>query len=754
MRVVAEDVLTVPWPSRLNTDASPAGLLPTETDTLHNVMPRLLPHEIRPRNAMRFNSTKYVWSTATGNASGTGGTGIFGAVSDSTRPYHAVIAPDSKTMIVFLTLPGASPITSLGQDPGYAPGSDPCSITSLAAGYVVIDLTQTNAASNGTYNAQVVSTSVPDILKYGWGTPVYYDRCLFWCSSVDFYRASNSKTKYYDSSAAEHRMSVSNWPRVVVHGGAGAVATAANTATGGTATVTNGLSTVTMGATIATSMTGQIFECLGTPGTAGNPEPFYSYQYRIKAHTAGTATLTLDRPYGMGESATNVPNLVACQVTIRPYTTLNNTPLGLTTLGVFQERMFGARAAVSDTLFTGAPQAFPVPVAITGDGGYYGNALVWSKPGNWNRWPALNYALVGDDPSDPITALYPLKDKLIIFKRRSMWMLSGFDEDSFQFDMISSLIGCPHANGLTEHAGVLYFVNQQGIYSYDGTTINCLTSPSGQHGVRRWWNSRQWSKPYREALLGDTYKDDGFWPSLAVTPDEHLVLGIQAAGTSATTYEDSLVYDLKQQSFATWGHAQAGAQPVMVITAPNGEIYAIHRYFITKITNLWDEGYNVANTGTPTVDTYPTANAAGETSNNAGVVTTVDVYTKPSPGSTVRLRECQLDHRCWMSGTGLTDVPCWNVFIATDPLLYTAGSSQHTVHARMIAAGGPTFWSPMNFLDRFGETFQREGEIFRIRLTNTTPTSSQMQDYTALNLRLKLEATRTFTVGDSTPIGA
>lgn len=104
----------------------------------------------------------------------------------------------------------------------------------------------------------------------------------------------------------------------------------------------------------------------------------------------------------------------------------------------------------------------------------YPNRVRWSHPAIAESWRESDYIDVLGG-GDGITALIPFGDQLLIFKKRSVFLLSGYDEETFQLVPISTEIGAinPQCVAVTEQ-GVFFFSWPDGIFVFNGTGFTDL----------------------------------------------------------------------------------------------------------------------------------------------------------------------------------------------------------------------------------------------------------------------------------------
>ena len=98
-------------------------------------------------------------------------------------------------------------------------------------------------------------------------------------------------------------------------------------------------------------------------------------------------------------------------------------------------------------------------------------------------WASADYFDVdpGDD-GDPVTAIVPFKDRLMIFKRSSVWALFGETRSEFQLERISTVSGVNDSRSVTTNSGVCYwFASDGAVMAYNGSGVVPLTD------TLRWW---------------------------------------------------------------------------------------------------------------------------------------------------------------------------------------------------------------------------------------------------------------------------
>lgn len=97
------------------------------------------------------------------------------------------------------------------------------------------------------------------------------------------------------------------------------------------------------------------------------------------------------------------------------------------------------------------------------------STLLWSKSFYPEDWTDLNnYMHVNKGDGDKITALRTFLDELVIFKRHSIHVLHGSNLDTFRMVNTETKIGATGPLAVTRFQNSLFFVNNDGIYTWNG----------------------------------------------------------------------------------------------------------------------------------------------------------------------------------------------------------------------------------------------------------------------------------------------
>lgn len=77
-----------------------------------------------------------------------------------------------------------------------------------------------------------------------------------------------------------------------------------------------------------------------------------------------------------------------------------------------------------------------------------------------------------DDQTDQITALFSFRDTLLVFKRRSIFAVYGYDRESFVVQKLAGVAGVSCQDVIDSNAGVVYWWSIDGnVYAFNGTGV-------------------------------------------------------------------------------------------------------------------------------------------------------------------------------------------------------------------------------------------------------------------------------------------
>ena len=410
------------------------------------------------------------------------------------------------------------------------------------------------------------------------------------------------------------------------------------------------------------------------------------------------------------------------------------SPGGCVTLASYKGRCFAARGVVAASNASGVST---YPSRVGDFAGYAGNALFWSKPGNWNDWRDQDYVLVDTDSSDSITALCALSDILYIFKANKTFALTGNDEDSFAIQNISGIVGCPYPNGITVYEGTLFFASADGVYALSGSgELSNITAPDQSSGIAQLWARQPWAVATGRPIPRDEGVEVSsmyqyYWPTLAVTPDGTLLVAVQ------DLYNDlvqNFAYDIVNGTWSQWGAQDSANNPVRVLQMSRGRVLGIHRQYVTDLTDL----FNPEGIETGFYDEFAIDDGNDQTSivyGQSPIEVTAQVYLA-NPGQTTRLRELQIDHNVYSKNGGENT---WEFSFSRDAHL--ADDDVGETHT-LKAAAGKSMVTDLHH-DRFAERYQREGTQIGVKMHLETDVTGVVEDYSIFAAYAEIETTRT-----------
>lgn len=93
-----------------------------------------------------------------------------------------------------------------------------------------------------------------------------------------------------------------------------------------------------------------------------------------------------------------------------------------------------------------------------------------------NTTGLTNQIVIGEETADDFgVGLGRVNSDLVIFKRRSVHVLRGYNSATFQVDLASNNLGCLDANTIVEVDGGVYFLSQRGYMFFDGTSFTLVS---------------------------------------------------------------------------------------------------------------------------------------------------------------------------------------------------------------------------------------------------------------------------------------
>ncbi len=156
--------------------------------------------------------------------------------------------------------------------------------------------------------------------------------------------------------------------------------------------------------------------------------------------------------------------------------------------------------------------------------------LWWSESFDPEDWPAEYYWEIKQGDGDTISCLRIFLGELTIFKHRSIHSFRGTDISDFYRDEIDGCIGCVGPQAACVLGNRIYFVSEEGLFSFNGVSATPLHStkiPKLWKSINKEaldracvtsWDGLVWfSLPYGDSTVNNMviiYDPDGgkFWP--------------------------------------------------------------------------------------------------------------------------------------------------------------------------------------------------------------------------------------------------
>jgi len=98
--------------------------------------------------------------------------------------------------------------------------------------------------------------------------------------------------------------------------------------------------------------------------------------------------------------------------------------------------------------------------------------IYWCNVRDFSTWSATSWIEISMQDGQPITGMYPLADRLVIFKERSIFNLFFTGDSTLPFVYTvsnSPSVGCIAPYSIQEVENGLVFLSYDGFYYYDGS---------------------------------------------------------------------------------------------------------------------------------------------------------------------------------------------------------------------------------------------------------------------------------------------
>jgi len=94
-------------------------------------------------------------------------------------------------------------------------------------------------------------------------------------------------------------------------------------------------------------------------------------------------------------------------------------------------------------------------------------------PATWNI--SSNFIDIRSNDGDEITGILPLLDNLVIYKKNSIWMLSGDNNLNFFLTPVIHNVGCTSPKTLVSYGHLHYFLHRTGVHIFNGTRVEKIS---------------------------------------------------------------------------------------------------------------------------------------------------------------------------------------------------------------------------------------------------------------------------------------
>lgn len=145
----------------------------------------------------------------------------------------------------------------------------------------------------------------------------------------------------------------------------------------------------------------------------------------------------------------------------------------------------------------------------------YPNRVRWSLENSPENWDQDDYIDINGG-GNGITGMSVVSGQLVVFKPSAVFLVLGYDSATFQVVELTSRVGCLNHHAIaTSENGVYWFSHNQGLFFYNGSTLNDMFSnlrpaielnyinPAAHEAISvSWVGRRVWiSSPYSTTTL-------------------------------------------------------------------------------------------------------------------------------------------------------------------------------------------------------------------------------------------------------------
>ncbi len=467
-------------------------------------------------------------------------------------------------------------------------------------------------------------------------------------------------------------------PRIIQWAGADGANVTGTTA----ADITVGATSCVLSSTPATDITGFIATVdLGS----GVDQDYRTYNYVVDSYDA--TDVFFKEPWGQGDPAAAT---LASGATIkfRSQHHIQQAPTGVSCTEVYRGRLFAGRGYIYSN--NTSPR-------------FYSNAVSWSYPGNPQKWPSNNYFILDTPDTDQIMGMVAVPEGLLIFTLTQTFILTGYDEASFNLSNVSSRVGCLHSASITAIDGGAVWVGESGVYIWNGG-ITDISEPKAARGISTSIKSElttSGTSIYGQSMAISKPIQSTMWH------DGRIFVHINSLYTDQEN--DVWIFDTVTGSWSTFTIGDSdttGETPIVLqfVAKFDTDAYVVTAHAFQALTDCYSNEVSEAGN----FDLYMTS--AGDTGVYV-IPSRIEMVVNPAGHDTVRMRELEAFHSC--RTTSGSQQPVWQVEVIPN---ISSGTPSVVGEVRARSAADVTDFSYV-YSDRFTlTTSPNEGHLFSVRM--------------------------------------
>ena len=188
------------------------------------------------------------------------------------------------------------------------------------------------------------------------------------------------------------------------------------------------------------------------------------------------------------------------------------------------------------------------------------HSRIWfSDPGQPETWQANSWIDVDPDDGSEIQGVASFGDGILIFKDRSIYLLSGTDENSFTLYPVDTSVGTMCPKTVVSGANKVFWLDPfQGVYVFDGANVTPISDPIREYLLANINNNSPYIARHSAFFYKDKYYLSVCWNGSVDT----------------TTPTRTFVYDTRLKAWTEWSVGFASAvvvDGVAYIGRPRGD---------------------------------------------------------------------------------------------------------------------------------------------------------------------------------------